>query len=318
MSDKQDVDPNVAEIRSHCRPRSQQELSPLIDATRAGDSSARAEVCGALAWSAFCAPSSITATLDAICYPWLGQSYPPASTDTDSLTLNDSFWQAFEAAVVGADAGYDAGSITATVAALGGAVPTEFGELAEAAARSHPGAANAEQRSAPPLLTLSALAQQPEGSLARALHAMLVDNGFDPEVLDREAIGLAELPPALRYLNTRILQMHDVWHLVAGYQTTSLHEIAISAFQLAQFGHNYSAMFLATVAAISHRSSPEGFGVLLHAISEAWLHGRAAPPLMAVEWEAVWGCSIDSVRADLGLSPFESLLPADLLEQAAA
>lgn len=35
---------------------------------------------------------------------------------------------------------------------------------------------------------------------------MIVDNGYDPEVLDRDAIALSELPHALHYLNARILQ----------------------------------------------------------------------------------------------------------------
>ena len=114
---------------------------------------------------------------------------------------------------------------------------------------------------------------------------LLVANGYDLEVLDREAIALSALPPALRYTNTRILQMHDVWHLVAGYTTSASHEIAISAFQLAQFGHGYSAMFLATVFTMAGRERPEGFPVLGLLVAEAWRHGRSAPSLMAVPWE---------------------------------
>ncbi len=52
-------------------------------------------------------------------------------------------------------------------------------------------------------------------------------------MLDRDAPSLRDLPAPLNYLNARILQVHDLWHLVGGYQTTGLHEIAISAFHLA-------------------------------------------------------------------------------------
>jgi ubiquinone biosynthesis protein Coq4 len=147
---------------------------------------------------------------------------------------------------------------------------------------------------------------------------MLVENGYDLEVLDREAIGLGELPPALRYLNTRILQMHDVWHLVAGYSTSASHEIAISAFQLAQFGHNYSAHFLAVVSALTHLQRPEGFGVIALLVAEAWRHGRATPPLMAIAWEQEWSRSIEEIRAAYGIPAYESVLPAELFEMAAA
>ena len=147
---------------------------------------------------------------------------------------------------------------------------------------------------------------------------MLVDNNFDAEVLDREVIGLANLPPALRYVNTRILQMHDVWHLAAGYQTTSLHEIAISAFQLAQFGHNYSSMFLATVATMSCCKTPAGFGLLMQNIIEAWRHGRATPALMSIHWESEWHETPEQIRARHGITPFKGSFPPDLLEQLAA
>ena len=40
--------------------------------------------------------------------------------------------------------------------------------------------------------------------------------------------------------NRRILQLHDVWHLFAGFGFTAQGEVAISGFQLAQFGQNYS------------------------------------------------------------------------------
>ena len=147
---------------------------------------------------------------------------------------------------------------------------------------------------------------------------LILDNGYDPEVLNRDDIQLSELPRVLHYLNARILQMHEVWHLVAGYRTTSSGEIAISAFQLAQFGHNYSALFLATVATTSAESRIEGLPILLTIISEAWAHGRRSPPLMTVNWEAHWGTSLQTLREDIGLQPFQSSLPANLFEMLAA
>ena len=149
--------------------------------------------------------------------------------------------------------------------------------LSEDAALAHSGTGKAEAKSLPPMISLTELNDYPDGSLARNLLSMWVDNGFDPEVLDRDAIGLSDLSPALGYLNTRILQMHDTWHLVAGYETTSLHEMAISAFQLAQFGHNYSAMFLSTVCTMSYLRQPQGFVLLLQNLSEAWVRAVRHP-----------------------------------------
>jgi ubiquinone biosynthesis protein Coq4 len=162
---------------------------------------------------------------------------------------------------------------------------------------------------------LATLAAQPEDSLGHDYYRLIIDNKFDLEVLDREAIGLGRLPPALAYLNTRILQMHDIWHLAGGYETTALHEVAISSFQLGQFGHNYSAMFLAVVVASGRFAFPSGLTVLLQVMAEAWRHSRTTPSFMAIPWEAEWHRPLAALRVKFGIEPYRSLIPADLVEQ---
>ena len=297
--------PDPAELAEHARQATVQAQS-------------RAAVCGAMTWCAFSAPAATTAIYDAIANGVLDATLPDSDADVDSLPLPEAFWEAYASVLTGPEDGYDASSITIAVASLAAAVHDEFPVLAESAASSHPGARGVAEKPVPELLSLENLATCPEDSLGRTLYRMLVDNGFDPEVLDREAIGLAGLSPALRYLNTRILQMHDVWHLLAGYQTTSLHEIAISAFQLAQFGHNYSGMFLATVATKSHLGGGLGFEVLLRTIAEAWLHGRSTIPFMDIEFEAHWQQPIHEIRKQFDITPYSGTYPADLFEQLAS
>ena len=83
---------------------------------------------------------------------------------------------------------------------------------------------------------------------------------------------------------------------------------------LAQFGHNYSAMFLASVTTITHVMQPAGFPILMQLIAEAWRHGRRAPALMDIEWEREWNDSIATIRARHSIPVYQSALPADLLE----
>lgn len=296
-------------------------LRSVAARAQAGDADARVVILGAQCWAAFSAPGAITPVFDALSAGWLGRepaAAPAAQSDSAAVAVPDALWEAVEELLADAEQGFDAGTITARVAALGGLTAPEFGELAEAAARQHPGAAEPLLQAVPEMIRLESIADAPAGSLASALHRMLVDNGYDAEVLDRDAIGLTALPPALRFLNTRILQMHDVWHLAAGYETTALHEIAISAFQLAQFGHNYSAMFLAVVGLISGIRTPEGFALLQQTVYEAWSHGRSTPPLMDVAWEDCWREPLEQIREEQGIEPFRGSFPADLLEQLAA
>ena len=127
--------------------------------------------------------------------------------------MQPDFWNAFWSVIDDAAKGYDATSITTRVAALGGAVHPTFEAIAESCAQRHPGAGAALARPVPGRTDLEVLGACNENSLGKTLYNMVVDQGYDLEVLDREAIRLDALPRSLRYLNTRILQMHDVWHL---------------------------------------------------------------------------------------------------------
>ena len=294
-------------------------LRDSLEAAKEGDARSQCRVAGAMIWAAFCCPDAIESTYDVIAATWLGSGrLPEIPTGLPEAPLEASFWKSFLAAVDDAEKGYDAASITARVASLGGAVHPSFRQISEDCARRHPGAGAALTNPVPGRTDLAELGACGDASLGHTLYRMIVDQGYDLEVLDREALALSALPPSLRYLNTRILQMHDAWHLVAGYQTTASHEIAISAFQLAQFGHNYSAMFLATITTISCTLQRNGFNILVQLLAEGWRHGRETPALMDIHWEAEWNRSIDEIRKAYGIPVYQSILPANLFESLAA
>lgn len=290
-------------------------IAEAVAAAKRGGVEGRVALSAAMAWVAYSCPDACSAVCDNIASAWLGSGpTPEIPLDLPEAPLEDSFWEAFWAVVDGHDEGYDALTITVAVASLAGAVHPEFGEIADNHARNHWGAKSAVTRDIPDYTNIEALAECPQGSLGKSLHKMIIDNGYDPEVLERDAIGLADLPHSLHYLNARILQMHDVWHLVAGYETTSSNEIAISSFQLAQFGHNYSSMFLAAVMAISTLKEPRGFTILMQIITEAWQHGQKTPVMMDIEWEKEWNNSLEDIRATHNIPTYESVFPVDLLE----
>lgn len=291
------------------------ELEEAVRRAKAGDEEGQIQLCGAMLWASFACPEAIFPVFDALFRAQLALDCRLTELPMESAPPPEAFWERFQETIEGPEGGYDATSITVAVASLGGELHSEMANLSESAARILNKEASPESKTAPPMITLEGLASLPEGSLGRALLAMWTDNQFDPEVLDRDAIGLADLSPALRYLNTRILQMHDVWHLVAGYRTTSLHEMAISSFQLAQFGHNYSAMFLATVLCMSCLRQPAGFPLLMQNFAEGWRHGCQAPKFMEIEWESEWHLDIASIRQKYGIEPFAGSFPENLLEQ---
>ncbi len=294
-------------------------LQDAVLASKVGDAESQHRVAAAMVWVAFSCPDAIEPIYDVIACAWLSSGHsreiPP---ELPEAPLEASFWDAFFSVVDDAKQGYDAASITARVAALGGAVHPSFEQISEDCADRHPGAAGALTNPVPGRTDLDELGTCADQTLGNTLYRMIVNQGYDLEVLDREEIALAALPRSLRYLNTRILQMHDVWHLIAGYETSASHEIAISAFQLAQFGHNYSAMFLASVTTISCVLQPAGFGILMQLIAEGWRHGQETPPMMDIQWEAEWNNSIEAIREAYGIPIFQSALPANLFESMTA
>jgi len=209
----------------------------------------------------------------------------------------------------------DALGVTQSTAALSVHLdPSMTARVAEAAL-AWPEVASAAAGGEPERFTMEALAACTPGSLGATFHALIVDNGFDLEVLDREALNLAALPRPLDYLNARILQCHDLWHLAGGYRTTGLHEVAISGFQAGQFGHHYSTLFLARVLTRIAGERPEGAAMFLDVILSAWTHGRETPPLIGVDWPSVWALPVPAVRERLGMTAYASPYPADLFEQ---
>ena len=268
------------------------------------------------------APERIPGLYDAVAEGYLGEPVGVRPVPTDAAArperIAEAFWPALWALLDEPRSGVEAVSLTTRTAALAGLVSPGLPPRIGRAALCYPDTPKAVAQGYPRRFTLEALARCPPGSLGATFHALIVDNGFDLEVLDREAIGVDKLPPPLDYLNARILQCHDLWHIVAGYETTALHEVAISAFQLAQFGHHYSAMFLGMVLTRVAFERPEGGALMLPVILTAWTHGRRTPPLLPVDWEAIWDRPLADVRAQLGIAPYASPFPADLFEQLSA
>ncbi len=264
------------------------------------------------------APERVAGIYDAAAEGWLGEPLgvqPINSAGGKPEPIPRAFWDALWFLTDEPRADQGALNLTTRTAALSGLVSPDIGARIGRAAMAYPGVSAAVAQGYPKKFSLDALSRCPPDSLAGRLHALVVDNGFDLEVLDREALGLRALPPPHDYLNARILQCHDIWHIVAGYETTALHEVAISGFQLAQFGHHYSSMFLGMVLTRLAFERPEGGPILLDTILTAWAHGRRSPPLLPVKWEAIWDKPLDEVRAHVGITPYASPFPPDLFEQ---
>ena len=286
----------------------------LARAAKQGDMAAAADLAALFARAGFVEPALILDVYDAAAAGWFGETSAPVSLRGGSGGVNPALWSPFWE-FIDDEQKMDAGGFTIRTAALGAHVDEGFARRAGDASLAFGGVPEAVRQGWPEKFQLADLAACPEGSLGAEFHSLIVDNKFDLEVLDRDALGLALLRPPLDYLNARILQCHDLWHIVGGYHTTALHEVAISAFQLSQFGHNYSAQFLAVITIKAALKRPESLPLLLEIILSGWRHGRGTPQLLGVVWPDVWREPTDTVRQRLGVAPYKSPVPPDLVEQ---
>lgn len=280
------------------------------------------DLAAALFRAAFVTPETLARTYDAAAEGWFGDAVngpviAVAATEQPDMAALGALWPAFWDLVRDSSDGVmGALEVTPRTAGLAALLPADYQPRHGQACYAYPEVRSHAAKGLPPRFDLEVLGRCPEGSLGRAFHRQIVDNGFDLEVLDRDALGLASLPAPHDYVNTRMLQSHDLIHLLAGYELTSLHEVGISAFQLSQCGHGYSAQFLGVVATTAALSPvPGAFSFLMDTVLGAWVHGRRSPSLVSLAWEEVWHLPIDQIRETVGIEAFTSPYPADIIEQ---
>ena len=280
----------------------------------------RMTIAARLAHAAFLAPDRVGEIYDALAEGWMGApvgAAPIPTLNTPPHAAPQRLWDTFWAITQDGAAGkLDALAVTSRTAQLGNELDDSFRDRVVKTSFTYEGVSEIATLPLPRRHTLEELGACPENSVGRLFYNVIVDNSFDLEVLDRDAIGLSQLPSPLDYLNTRMLQAHDLWHLVGGYETTSLHEIAISAFQMSQFGHNYSAQFLAVTAVIGAQGQAMAYPILMDTITSAWVHGRHTPPMITIDWESVWTGTLEEVREQFGIKAYERPYPANLIEMA--
>ena len=156
-----------------------------------------------------------------------------------------------------------------------------------------------------PTPDLDELAALPEGSLGRAFHHYLTSNGLDPTLLRESAFIEAHKRRGdeVGYLAERGFQLHDMFHVLTGYDTTPLGEVRVVSFTVAQTPAPYPAMIIASRPLQAALYQPKLLPAIMDAITDGWALGRRAKPLMGVHWEDHWDEPLDAIRRAYDLTP---------------
>jgi ubiquinone biosynthesis protein COQ4 len=171
----------------------------------------------------------------------------------------------------------------------------------DALARQNPAAEQMlADRYLSPSPDVEALRNLPEGTLGRAFARYLDDNELDANLLRESAFIPAHRARGedVGHLAERGFQLHDLFHVLTGFDTTPLGEVRVVSFTVAQTPAPYPAMIIASRPLQMVLYQPELLPPVMDAITEGWALGRRAKCLLGVQWEDHWGDSLLELRQE--------------------
>lgn len=146
------------------------------------------------------------------------------------------------------------------------------------------------------------LARFAEGSVGATYRAFRDARGFTAHGLAdeaRKATPLIDAEHPMVWYSRRLRDVHDIWHVLTGYETDALGEACVVSFSYGQTG-SLGFAFIGWGAAREiqreNRSIPAR-----RAVWQAWQMGRRARWLPGLDYEALFACPLDEARQRLGI-----------------
>ena len=145
------------------------------------------------------------------------------------------------------------------------------------------------------------LSTLPLGSLGRAYFDWTSTRDFTAEGLAGEISNQVgrELNNPRDAMGARVVDMHDLWHVLNGWDSDIFGEIHLLGYSYAQLG-GWAWLILGLIAngLLAIKGRFEGIGYLRNAVRR----GRKASLLVAVDWEAMLPLPLDEVRQMLSIT----------------
>ncbi len=148
---------------------------------------------------------------------------------------------------------------------------------------------------------LNQLLTYPENSLGYIYAKAMKKSGLDPNL----HTGMTAESDA-RYVELRLSQTHDIWHILTGFNTSEIGEIGLQAFHLPQFPYPLATMLIANSLIASTLFDPTQLPSLFAAIGQGWRMGETAQSLFAQKWEEAWDKPLSQWQAELNIQPIQN------------
>lgn len=150
-----------------------------------------------------------------------------------------------------------------------------------------------------PAHDLETLLQYPADSLGYFYAKKMKEQGFRAEDL-YESMSITS---DASYVEARLSQTHDIWHIVTGFGPSVADEIGLQAFHLPQFPYPLAVSLISSSMMSTLMFCPDELPTLLDSIRKGWEMGKTAKPLFAQKWEEAWEKPLVEWRSELGLQP---------------
>jgi len=161
------------------------------------------------------------------------------------------------------------------------------------------------------LADFDALRAMPEGSLGRAFLRFAERHGLDPRALIASQHEMSrdyfELDPVRQWVSDRLTVMHDLWHVLCGYDATTAGESALMCFSLPQRVNDRALPIFIVMSLLSGRVRPRN-------VWEGVRRGRRAVRLAAQPLEELLPLPLHEVRERLGISEPRAAHPGPTAE----
>ncbi len=160
-----------------------------------------------------------------------------------------------------------------------------------------------EARYLAPTPDMDALRAMDDGTLGRAFATHIDDNGLDVNKLRESAFIEAHARDGedQGYLAERGFQLHDLFHVLTGYDTSPLGEVGVVSFTAAQTLSPYPTFIMTTRPLQMALYEPELLPFVMDTVVEGWTRGRKADKLISIRWEDHWAEPLHELRKRHGL-----------------
>jgi ubiquinone biosynthesis protein Coq4 len=148
--------------------------------------------------------------------------------------------------------------------------------------------------------TIEDLAIYAPGTLGHAYYQHMTTNGFQ-----KDFFPAVKPSDELSYIEQRLRETHDIWHVVTGYGVDVLGEVTLLAFYLGQARNEDPFPMIVIAAALAYSALHQriAMGDFIRGIYEGYNQGCAAQNFYPVKWEQMWNQPLVEIQAALNVAP---------------